>query len=73
MRHKISKNIAIFIRNFRSVASCNKQGSPVTDLNALTGELTPPGKSVFDFLNNFSDLTLLILSTNCILSIFTQK
>ena len=32
-------------------------GVPPTDLKARTGELTPPGISVFAFWNNFSDFS----------------
>jgi hypothetical protein len=44
-------------------------GAPSTDLKALTGEFTPPGKYVFDFSNNPSETVrfnvfLAIISTN---------
>jgi hypothetical protein len=36
------------------------KGVPPTDLKALTGELTPPGKSVLAFSNNSIDTFLFI-------------
>jgi hypothetical protein len=33
-------------------------GGPLTDLNALTGELTPPGKTDFALSKSSADFTL---------------
>ena len=49
-------------------------GVPPTDLNALTGELTPPGNKLLAFEKSFSELTLIIfLCFNEFLSLLTSK
>jgi hypothetical protein len=35
-----------------------KRGGPLTDLNALTGELTPPGNTAFALANSSADFSL---------------